>query len=116
MLHTLRVFKAGIFKALAHPTRVAIVEYLRFGEMPETRLREKVGAGPAELAQHLAALARKLIVQTRQADGQTYYRLRDPAFAKVLEAMRDYFLDHLNEAIAALRQEQEAGGDDPAGG
>jgi DNA-binding transcriptional ArsR family regulator len=116
MLHTLRVFKAGIFKALAHPTRVAVVEYLRFGEMTEARLREKVGAKPADLAQHLAVLTRKLIVQARPAGDQTYYRLRDPAFARVLEAMREYFLGHLNEAIAALRQEQEAGGDDPAGG
>jgi len=116
MLHTLRMFKAGVFKALAHPTRVAVVEYLRFGEMSETRLREKIGGEPAELAQHLAVLTRKLIVQARSAGDQTYYRLRDPAFAKVLEAMREYFLDHLNEAIAALRQEQQAGGDDPAGG
>ena len=64
MLDTLRIFKAGIFKALAHPTRVAMVEYLRFGEVSETRLREKVGVEPAAFAQHMDILLRKRIVQT----------------------------------------------------
>ena len=113
MLHTLRAFKAGIFRALAHPTRVAIVEYLRFGEVPEPRLREKVGVTPESFAQHLDVLVRKNIVQSRVAGGQTIYTLRDPAFAKVLEALREYFLDHLNEAIAMLRQEGEVIGDGP---
>jgi DNA-binding transcriptional ArsR family regulator len=113
MLHTLRVFKARIFKALAHPTRVAIVEYLRFGELPELRLREKVGVTPESFAQHLDVLVRKNIVQSRVAGGQTIYSLRDQAFAKVLEALREYFLDHLNEAIAMLRREGEVIGDGP---
>ena len=108
MLHTLRLFKAGIFKALAHPTRVAIVEFLQYGEVTEQRLREKVGVPPDSFAQHLEVLVRKHIVQSRAAGTQTYYSLRDPAFSKVLEAMRAYFLDHLNEAIAMLRQEGES--------
>jgi hypothetical protein len=33
MLESMRRFKAGMFRALAHPTRVAIVEYLQYGEM-----------------------------------------------------------------------------------
>ena len=32
MTHELRQFKADIFQALAHPTRIAIVELLRSGE------------------------------------------------------------------------------------
>ena len=113
MLDTLRIFKAGIAKALAHPTRVAMVEYLRFGEVAEARLREKVGVEPAVFAQHMDVLLRKHIVQTRAAAGQAFYSLRDPAFGKVLEALRDYFLDHLNEAIAMLRQEGPGGPDGP---
>ena len=113
MLHTLRVFKARIFKALAHPTRVAILEFLRFGEVAEPRLREKVGVAADSFDQHLDVLLRKQIVLARKAGDQTIYSLRDPAFAKVLEALREYFLDHLNEAIAMLRQEGEVIGDGP---
>lgn len=113
MLDTLRIFKAGIFRALAHPTRVAMVEYLRFGEVAEARLREKVGVDPAAFTQHMDVLLRKHIVQARVAGDQTHYSLRDPAFGKVLEALREYFLDHLNEAIAMLRQEGAAGTDSP---
>src|SRR5438552_16247079 len=38
MKDSLRRFKAEIFQALAHPTRIAIVEALRNGEMPAGRL------------------------------------------------------------------------------
>ena len=34
MPDTLRQFKANIFQALAHPTRIAIIEVLRDGELP----------------------------------------------------------------------------------
>ena len=44
MLDSMRRFKAGIFQALAHPTRVAIVEYLQQGELSVGQLCEKVGA------------------------------------------------------------------------
>src|SRR5687767_6384104 len=107
MLDTLRRFKAGIFKALAHPTRVAIVEYLRYGEADEQRLREKIGVGSEELAQHITILCKKAIVQASTVRGRTHYSLRDQAFGRVLEAMREYYLGHLNEVIALLRDDRE---------
>ena len=106
MLHSLRLFKADIFRALGHPTRVAIVEYVRYGEIDETRLREKVGVAPAEFEQHLAVLVRKHVVNVRKTAERVTCSLRDPAFGNVLEAMREYFLAHLNESLAQLRQER----------
>jgi ArsR family transcriptional regulator len=116
----MRRFKAGVFQALAHPTRVAIVEYLRQGELSVGQLCEKVGVEQANASQHLAILRNKHIVETRKAGNQIFYRLRDPAFGKVLEALREYFLAHLNETLELLRQEQAeaekplAGSDAPA--
>jgi DNA-binding transcriptional ArsR family regulator len=42
----LRRFKAGVFQALAHPTRVGIIEQLRLGEMSVGQLCEKLGIKP----------------------------------------------------------------------
>jgi len=106
MLDSLRRYKAGVFQALAHPTRVAIVEYLSHGEMSVGQLCEKVGVEQANASQHLAVLRNKQIVQTRKAGNQTFYSLRDPAFAKVLAALREFFLAHMTEALDLLRQEQ----------
>jgi DNA-binding transcriptional ArsR family regulator len=106
MLDSLRRYKAGIFQALAHPTRVAIVEYLNYGEMSVSQLCEKVGVEQANASQHLAVLRNKHIVLTRKAGNQTFYRLRDPAFGKVLEALREFFLTHISEVLELLRDEQ----------
>ena len=106
MLESMRRFKAGTFQALAHPTRVAIVEHLDQGELSVGQLCEKVGIEQANASQHLAILRNKHIVQTRKAGNQIFYSLRDPAFGKVLTALREYFLAHVTEALELLRREQ----------
>ena len=106
MLESLRLYKAGVFQALAHPTRVAIVEYLNAGELSVNQLCEKVGIEQSNASQHLAVLRNKHIVQTRKAGNQIFYSLRDPAFGKVLEALREYFLTHMSEALEQLRSER----------
>jgi ArsR family transcriptional regulator len=106
LLDTLRRYKAGVFQALAHPTRVAIVELLAAGEMSVGQLCEKLGLEQANASQHLAVLRNKHVVQTRKAGNQIFYRLRDPAFARVLEALREFFLAHVTEVIELLQREQ----------
>ena len=106
MLQSLRQFKAEIFQALGHPTRVAIVEYLRYGEISVGQLCEKVGIEQANASQHLAVLRSKHIVETRKEGNQIFYRLRHPLVGDMLEMMRQYFFDHMNEAMQMLREEK----------
>lgn len=106
MLDSMRQFKAGIFQALGHPTRVAIMEYLRHGEMSVGRLCEKLGIEQANASQHLAVLRNKHLVETRKDGNQIFYRLRDPLLGEVLEKMREYFFAHMTEAMQMLKAEQ----------
>jgi ArsR family transcriptional regulator len=106
MLESMRRFKADVFQALGHPTRVAIVEHLNQGELSVGELCKKVGVGQANASQHLAILRNKHIVESRKAGNQIFYRLRDPAFGKVLAALREYFLAHVTETLKLLRREQ----------
>lgn len=107
MLDSMRQFKAGIFQALGHPTRVAIVEFLRHGEMSVGQLCEKAGVEQANASQHLAVLRNKYVVETRKEGNQTFYRLRDPLLGEVLEKMREYFFAHMGEAMEMLREEKK---------
>jgi DNA-binding transcriptional ArsR family regulator len=110
MLDSMRQFKAGIFQALGHPTRVALVEFLARGEMSVGQLCEKAGVEQANASQHLAVLRTKHIVETRKDGNQIFYRLRDPSLGEVLEKMRAYFFKHLNEATEMLREEKKRAG------
>jgi DNA-binding transcriptional ArsR family regulator len=106
MTDSMRQFKAGIFQALGHPTRVAIAEYLSYGELSVGQLCEKIGVEQANASQHLAVLRNKHIVETRKEGNQIFYRLRDPILGEVLAKMREYFFTHLAEAMEMLRLEK----------
>src|SRR5260370_34528377 len=106
MRESMRQFKAEVFQALAHPTRVAIVECLVLGELSVGQLCEKVGIEQANASQHLAVLRNKHLVETRKEGNQIFYRLRDPLLGDVLEAMRKFFLSHISEALELLRTEK----------
>ena len=66
MQDALRQFKADFFQALAHPTRIAIVEQLRDGELSAGALMERLGVEQANVSQHLAVLRAKRVVVSRK--------------------------------------------------
>jgi len=102
MQDALRRFKADIFQALAHPTRIAILEALNDKELSAGALIEKLGMEQANVSQHLAVLRSKQLVSNRKVGNQVFYSVRDPLIAKVLGLMRQYFQAHLKEALAML--------------
>jgi ArsR family transcriptional regulator len=104
MLDALRRFKAEFFQALAHPTRIAILELLRSGELSAGALIEKLGVEQANVSQHLSILRARQIVVNRKAGNQVFYSVRDPLIFEVLDLMRRYFQTHLNEALSMLKE------------
>lgn len=103
----LRKFKAGIFKILAHPTRIHVIETLREGELSVGAMLEQVKVEPANLSQHLSVLRQSHLVVTRKDGNQVLYSLRDPLLIDVLDAMRKYFQKHFEDSIAMLRQMEQ---------
>src|SRR3954471_13782310 len=104
MQDSLRRFKAGVFQALAHPRRIAIVELLRDeGEVPVSTIYERLGIEQANASQHLAVLRAKQIVVGRKDGNQVFYSLRDPILGKILNLMRQYFQAHLQESLEMLK-------------
>jgi DNA-binding transcriptional ArsR family regulator len=102
MPETLRRFKAEFFQALAHPTRIAIVELLRDGELSAGALIERLGVEQANASQHLTVLRAKRILVNRKAGNQVFYSVRDPLIIEVLDVMRRYFHAQLAEGQAML--------------
>jgi ArsR family transcriptional regulator len=99
----LRQFKAEFFQALAHPTRIAIIEQLREGELSAGVLTERLGVEQANASQHLAVLREKNIVVARKAGNQVFYSVRHPLIVEVLDVMRRYFHGHMTQAAAELK-------------
>ncbi|MBZ5500769.1 MAG: metalloregulator ArsR/SmtB family transcription factor [Acidobacteriia bacterium] len=98
----LRRFKADIFQALAHPTRIAIIELLGGGELSAGELIGKLGMEQANVSQHLTVLRSNRLVVNRKVGNQVFYSVRDPIINKVLALMRRYFQKHLKESLELL--------------
>jgi DNA-binding transcriptional ArsR family regulator len=98
----LRRFKAETFQALAHPTRIAIVEALRNGEMPAGRLIDQLELEQANASQHLSVLRAKRVVVNRKVGNQVFYSLRDPVLIEVLDILRRYFSSQLTDTMNML--------------
>ena len=112
MPESFRQFKAEIFQALAHPTRIAILDLLRDGDLTVGNVAERLGLEQANLSQHLAVLRAKQIVATRKAGNQVFYSVRDPLIWKVLDLMLRYFQNQVSESVAMLEEmekDEEAG-------
>ncbi len=105
----LRSYKASIFQALAHPTRIAIVETLREGELSARALQERLGVEQANLSQHLAILRSRQIVANRKEGNQVFYSLGNPVLIEVLDIMRRYFHSNLTDAVRMLGEVEAEG-------
>ena len=105
---SMRRFKAGIFQALAHPTRIFIVETLGQREMTVGQICDSLGIAQANASQHLAVLRSKHIVETRKEGNQNFYRLRDPLLEEILKKMRQYFLVHMTEVMSLLNEHPDS--------
>jgi DNA-binding transcriptional ArsR family regulator len=101
---SLRQFKAEIFQALAHPTRIGILDLLREGELTVGTFVERLELEQANLSQHLAILRAKQLVTARKAGNQVFYSVRDPLIWKVLDLMLRYFQLQVGESMAMLEK------------
>lgn len=108
MPDSLRQFKAEIFQALAHPTRIAILDLLREGELTAGTFSDRLGLEQANLSQHLSVLRARQIVVSRKAGNQVFYSVRDPLIWKMLDLMRRYFQKQVGESMALLEELEKA--------
>jgi DNA-binding transcriptional ArsR family regulator len=95
MPDSLQNFKSELFKALAHPARIRILELLRDSEKSVTELQLGLGMEGSNVSQQLAILRMKNLVDTRKSGNMIYYRLRDPKVNDLLAVARRMFDAHL---------------------
>ena len=94
------------FAALADPTRRAVFEHLRRGPRPVGDIARALPVSRPAVSQHLRVLKEAGLVTERKEGTRRLYRI-DP---DGLAAIRDYFDDFWNEALAAFKATAESEG------
>lgn len=98
--------KANLFKALAHPARIRVLEILSANARPTTvsEILADTDIEPTLLSQHLAVLKRHQVVRAERVGNAVYYELAHPSISELLVIARTFLADTLK----AQRQQLEA--------
>jgi ArsR family transcriptional regulator len=94
--------KANLFRVLGHPARVRILELLREQERSVGALQAELGLDSGGTSQHLAALRRIGLVQSRRDGTSVFYRVDDEQVFDLLEAGRSIILRRIAEEQSIL--------------
>ena len=99
--------KSGLFRVLGHPARVRILELLREGERSVGALQTELGLESGTTSQHLSALRRVGLVESRREGTSVYYRATGDEVFALLEAGRAIATRQLEEQQSLLRELEE---------
>lgn len=98
----LRKFEAEVFKALAHPTRILIIDALSEGERNVNELSTLLDLQGSNVSQQLAILRSNNLVTTRKDGNSVYYSIKDSSVLKMLALCRKFFNNHLTNLSSHL--------------
>jgi ArsR family transcriptional regulator len=94
--------KSDFLKALAHPVRLHVIEYLKDGEASVGRLVEALGVEQSSLSRHLAILRDMGILESRQEKKNVYYNVHDHDIFKVLRPIAELLRRKLRKSEKLL--------------
>ena len=104
----LQAFKARFFKALAHPSRIRVVERLVERDRIVQELQVTLPLDQSSVSQHLAVLRANQVVAARKEGVAVRYTLRDPLVGDLLAVARRIFSNQLvgtQDMLRALKRE-----------
>ena len=96
--------KSEFFKALAHPTRIRILERLAQGEeVCVCEIIEDLGLEQSNVSQHLAILRKQNIITSNKVGLKVMYRIKHPEVLKILASVEGILAQQLKENEALIR-------------
>jgi ArsR family transcriptional regulator len=96
--------RARILKALAHPTRLFIVEELGRRARCVCELQERIGADLSTVSKHLAQLRNAGIVEHEKRGSQVFYSLRATCVPDFLGCVETILRDNAERQFACVRR------------
>jgi len=105
----LQTFKAQFFRALAHPTRIRMLEILVRGGRTVQELQEALTLDQPIVSQQLAVLRNQGIVTAQKEGLSVRYTLRDPLVGELLDLARRIFDNHFDNTRGLLRELRREG-------
>lgn len=94
--------KADFLKCLAHPARLAVIEYLKSREASVGQIVSALRLEQSGISKHLSLLRQAGIVTSRQEGVTVYYSIRDRDIFQVLRPIAQILRKRLKESQEVL--------------
>ncbi len=94
--------RARIAKALAHPSRLLMLDSLADGEKCVCELTDLVGSDQSTVSKHLAVLKQAGIVEDHKKGMMTYYQVKICCLQQFWSCIESVLKDNLKEQRAAV--------------
>ena len=94
--------QAKIIKALAHPTRLFIVEELKKQERCVYELTKMIGADMSTVSKHLSVLKGSGIVKVEKRGTQIFYQLKVPCILEFVQCVEHVLRTNAKEHLALI--------------
>ena len=91
--------EAALFRALAHPVRLQILDILSEGEVCVCHIQAVLRQRQAYVSQHLMALRSAGLVASRKHGLRVYYQISEPHMQTMLGEARQVALAHGSAAL-----------------
>lgn len=104
---------ADLLKALAHPTRLKILELLKDGELCVCDLIPRLGLEQSNVSQHLAVLRKEGLVSSYKDGLRVIYRVEHPEVFDLLNCAAKVLVRQV-KAGQELLAELSGAGDEPS--
>lgn len=100
--------KAEFFRVLGHPVRVRILELLRDGERSVGDLQAALEIDSSGTSQHLGALRKQGLLDSRREGTSVFYRVKDPRAFQLLEVARQILTGYFEDTQVLLGELTQA--------
>jgi DNA-binding transcriptional ArsR family regulator len=94
--------KAEIIKAVGHPLRVAVVDFLKDGEKCVCEIAEHIGSERSNVSRHLAVMLKAGVLRSRKDGLMVFYELRTPCILNFLNCATQALKHNVNEDVQVL--------------
>ena|SRR3989344_1379684 len=88
---------AEMCKVFSNPTRLEILNLLRYKRLSVTELIEKTKLSQANISQHLSIMKSKGIVISDRNGKNVYYRISNPKIIKAFDILREVLSERLEK-------------------
>ena len=95
--------QATVIKAMAHPTRLFIVDRLSNGEKCVCELTNMIGADASTVSKHLSVLKNAGIVRDEKRGTQVFYTLEMPCVLNFFSCVQSVIKSRAKDQMKLLR-------------